>query len=46
MRLAVDTAEAVEAGLRDQTFELVLGGLVDDWVQNWNADGSGSGSHS
>jgi hypothetical protein len=44
MRLAVDTAEAVEAGLRDQTFELVLDGLVDDWVQNWNADDSGSHS--
>jgi hypothetical protein len=37
MRLAFDSAEAVDASLRDQTFELVLTGLVDDWVQNWNA---------
>ncbi len=40
MRLAADAAEAVDSSLRDQTFEVVLGGLIDDWVQNWNTDGT------
>jgi hypothetical protein len=40
MRLAADSAEAVDGSLRDQTFEVVLAGLIDDWVQNWNTDGT------
>jgi len=40
MRLAADSADAVDGGLRDQTFEVVLAGLVADWVQNWNTDGT------
>lgn len=40
MRLALDSAAAVDTSLRDQTFEIVLTGLIDDWVQNWNAGDS------
>jgi hypothetical protein len=40
MLLAADTAQSTDSGLRDQTFELVLTGLVDDWVKNWNVDDS------
>lgn len=35
-RLAVDVALETDYGRRDDTFIIVLGALIDDWVRNWN----------
>lgn len=42
MLLSADVALAADVSLRDETFTRVLAGTVDDWVQNWNADGQKS----
>lgn len=35
-RLAAQTALAVDYSRRDDTFIVVIGALIDDWVRNWN----------
>lgn len=43
-RFVEDAARAARgsaADLRDDTFEIVLGALLEDWVDNWDGPGDG-----
>ncbi|HZU16307.1 MAG TPA: hypothetical protein VFD01_06890 [Candidatus Dormibacteraeota bacterium] len=40
VRQAASAAGSAPAEFRDDTFEIVLGALMDDWVINWGGDSS------